>query len=253
MTGLPTPRRGLAALALAVALACGGGGGGGPVGPPTPTRVLAVGIVRRDLSPYQNLEGYLVFFFDIDEQRLLSARATINGKAVQDSLLPGTVPGPIYARGTGVRSGEQYSLVADVDTPEGNRSVTSSEVTAPDSFGMEVPETQVIGQPMTVTWDPTPDAQRINVAVGSAYETDLPASQHSVTIPASAFVGMPPGGQVEVEVTAFNVFYVSITGGINGLQDAKAFAERFSGVDNVDGAEGVFGAATTVGRMVTLQ
>lgn len=252
MRTLRIPRR-TAALPLAVLLACGGGSGGDVVTPPMQTRILVVGLARQDLSPVQSLEGFLVFFYDLDRQQLLSARPMVNGFALQDSLEPGIIPGWIYAKGANVRSELEYRLSAKVFTPEGERDISSTAVRTPAPFQVQVPETAPADQPLTVRWDPITDAEKINVSLGSHFETDVDPSTTSLTIPASAVKGVPPGTPLEVEVTAYNVFYVSIAGGINSLQDAEAFAQRFNDVDNVDGATGAFGGATTVGAVVTIQ
>lgn len=242
------------ALALLTALgACSGGGGNGPT-EPDDTRLLVVGVARNDISPRQQLEGLVAFFFDLDRERLHHAQVSVNGIALNDSLLPGTVPGPIYGATPGIRGGRDYRLTATVFVPEGEIQVTSQAVPAPAEFEPILPDVHAIGQPLVVEWPDLPDAERMNVAIPTlAFEADVDESAGSFTIPASVFAGVEPGTELEVEVTAFNVFYVSIAGGVSGLQDAEAFAARFSDVDNVEGAVGAFGAAVSTGRMVTFQ
>ena len=92
------------------------------------------------------------------------------------------------------------------------------------------------------------------MAVGSGFEAELPATARGITVPASAFAGLDAGDEIEIEVTAFDIFFVSISGGISSLGDAETFADRFTPADdNVEGATGAFGAAVTVGSIVTLQ
>ena len=248
------PVRALALACLPVILVgCGGGGGDGPTDP-TETRLIVVGVARNDISPENQLEGLVAFFFDRDRQELLHARASVNGRALNDSLLPGTVPGPIYGATPGIIGGREYSLTATVFAPEGEILVTSEAVVAPEEFEPILPDVHAIGQPLVVAWPDLPDAERVNVAIPTlAFEADANASAGTFTIPATVFAGVEPGSEIEVEVTAYNVFYVSIAAGISGIQDAEEFAARFRDVDNVEGAVGAFGAAVSTGGMVTFQ
>lgn len=258
----PVMRRGavLPVLAwLALAPACGGGGGNGTTDPPEEVRLLAVGIVRLDDSPSgQNLTGFLTFFFDRDQNRLLSAEVEVSGVVLADSILPGIVPGPMYNRGASVSTvspGTVHRLEATVRTRSGDRAVTSASVTVPSRLEPRAPGTHPLGEDLRIEWDPPPSADGVHVIVlGSDFEVELPATASGVTIPASAFAGNDPGDVIEIEITTFDTFYVSIAGGIGSLGDAEAFAARFTADDdNVEGATGAFGAAVTVGSVVTLE
>lgn len=244
-----TLSRPLAALLLAPLLACSGGGGG--PGGPDETRILAVGVARNDASPADPLEGTILFFFDIDREILLEAQATVNGNPV--ATVVAVNEGPIYVAGIGVHPGNPYTMSATVQVPEGAVSVSSETVSPPAEPELNVPETHPVGQPLTIEWAPLANVTGINVALGSGYEEDLPGTATSATIPASAFAGLAAGEEVEVEVTAYDVFYISISAGISGVIDAEAFIDRFSANENITGARGAYGAASTSGAIVTLE
>lgn len=240
-----------AIFALATLAGCSDGTG------PDPTiQLLVVGVVRHDASPRGALEGGIAFFFDRDRERLLTADAVIVGPEtweLSDSVNPGVVPGPIYHRAPRIRPGERWRLLATVFAPVRDIQIQSTEELVPAEFEVRAPAVHPAGQPLTVEWDPILDADRINVAAGSGFETEIDVGATSFTFPASAFQGIAPGTEIEIEVTAFNNFYVSIAGGISSLEKAEEFTERFLQNDNVDGASGVFGAATSMGVVVTIQ
>lgn len=239
-------------VASALLPACSDDGPAGP-GPDPGERVLAIGVARNDLSPADRLEGFLAFFYDLDEGALLEADVAVDQTALATVIEPGVVEGPVYVGGGTVEPGAGYRLSATVTTGSGPVEVTSQEVFPPPPPVVEIPETHSVGQPLVVQWEPVTGATGISLSAGSGYDADLPATATSATIPATAFEGLEPGETIEIEVTAYDTFYVSLSAGISGLQDAEAFAARFAGVDNVEGAEGAFGAATTVGAIVTLE
>lgn len=240
-------------LLVTVAAACEGGSG--PAGPST-TQLLVVGFVRNDLSPVQPLEGGIAFFYDRASERLLTAEARIEGPrmwGLVDSFSPGVVPGPIYHRAPQIRPGERWRLVAVVFTPEGEVSIRSAEELVPQPFEVRAPLRHPLGQPLRVEWDDPPDAERVVVNAGSGFEAEIEPGETSFLVPASAFDGLVPGAEIEIEVTAFNNFYVSVASGIGSLRDAEETARRFLASDNVEGADGTFGAATSAGVVVTLE
>ena len=240
-------------LLVALVLAPGCDGGSGPSDPPEPREVLVVGLARRDRSPTESLEGYLAFFFDRDTEVLLAAAPIVNGRPVDVVFEPGVVPGPAYSEGINVDPGRTYRLTAEVVRPGmGMIQVESASVTVPMDFTIVVPDEVDSGGPLDVHWTVT-GAQMVNVAVGSAFSSHVPASQGELTIPGSAFVGRPSGEEVEIEITAYNTFYEPIGAAISTLSDAEAAAEKFRGIDNVTGGVGVFGAAFTLGHIVTVR
>lgn len=245
---MPRP---IVALLLAMA-ACGDGGTGPDDALPGGDRLLAIGVARQDLSP-DPLEGYLAFFYDLDGDSLLTAAAAINGTPLMSSFAPGIIDGLLYFQGADITSGTPYQLAATVETPDGPVDVRSAPEVVPALFDIDVPASHAAGQSLTVRWTATPDAEKVNVAAGSGFTIDVPASQTSVTIPAEAFAGIEAGTLLEIEVTAYNTFYASVSAGIGSLTDAEALAGRLAVVDNVDGAIGAFGAATTVGGVVAFE
>lgn len=247
------PGAGAAVLALVVALACGGDTGTGPSVGEDPDAFLVAGVARADLSPEERLGGFLVFFLERDGSRLLAARAAVNGDDVGGSFEPQTVPGPVYFSAEPVDPGGSYRLTATVTTPDGPRTITSTAVRAPADFEIQVPAEHPAGTPLAVAWEPLPDAERVTVTVGSGFEVDVAASDGAVTVPTAAFAGLAEGTGIEVEVTAYNGLFVSIATGVSAFADVDAFASRLSAVDNVDGAVGAFGAATTRGALVTVR
>ncbi|CAN5298328.1 hypothetical protein BH18GEM1_BH18GEM1_20210 [soil metagenome] len=242
-------------LALAgLALAACGGGATGPGGDALePTRILAIGVARQDASPDQPAEGYLAFFYDLDADSLLRAEAAINGTTLSSPFAPVIIDGLLYFQGAEVTSGTSYRLAARVETPEGPVDVQSAAEVVPSLFGIDVPARHTSGQPLTVRWTATPDAEKVNVSAGSGFAIDVPASQTSVTIPAEAFAGIEAGETLEIEVTAYNTFYAPVFAGINSLANAETLAGQLAVVDNIEGALGAFGAATTVGALVTIE
>lgn len=222
-------------------------------------RLLAVGIVRLDETPSgQNLTGFLTFFFDRDERRLLSADVEIGGIELADSILPGIVPGPIFNRGASVGSvapGTVHRFEATVRTRSGDRIVTSSTVTMPSRLELRLDDSHPRGEDLRIDWDPPSDADGVHViVVGSDFEVELPPTVDGITVPASAFAGAGAGDEVEIEVTTFDTFYASIIGGISSLGDAEEFVRRFTAdADNVEGATGALGAGMSVGAVVTLE
>jgi hypothetical protein len=240
-------------LFTAVLFVPGCSGGSGPVDPPQLREVMIVSLARRDRSPVQSLEGYLALFFDRDEETLLTAAAVVNGRPVDVVFEPGIIPGPAYSEGINVDPGKTYQLTASVTRPgSATIQVTSALVTVPSELVIDVPDEVVAGQPLTVTWSVT-GAEKVNVAVEAVYSQHIPASQGSLTIPGSVFAGRPPGQQLEIEITAYNTFYEPVGAAITTLSDAEAAAEKFRGIDNVDGGVGVFGAAFTLGHVVTVR
>lgn len=245
--------RNKALLPLLLLTACGGGGTGPD---PVDFPIIVVGIARLDRSPVQSLTGYMAFFFDVDRNILLEGTVQVNQLQITQTLEPGIVDGPIYFRGSTVRANDAYQMVATIQAPEGPIQVTSAIVSAPAVFTMEAPATMGLGQPITATWSPVSNAEKFNVTVtNTGYEAELPGSATSFTIPASAFAGLQAGAQVEIEVTAFNAFYVSLASGISDLGDAEEAILRFTEAENItgNGARGSFGASTTIGTIVTLQ
>lgn len=246
---MKTLSRPAAALLLASLLACDGGGP--TTGPPEETRVLVIGVARNDVSPENPLEGTILLFFDIDRGTLLPAQAAVNGHPVTSTVQVNE--GPIYVAAIGVHPGSPYAMTADVTVPEGSVEVSSATVMPPAEPILDVPENHALGEPLTVRWDPVPGVTGFNVAAEGGFDVDLPASATSATIPAEAFDGLNPGESIEVEVTAYDVFYVSLSAAISGVLDAEAFIGRFTANENIDGARGVFGAASTAGAVVTIQ
>ena len=104
-----------------------------------------------------------------------------------------------------------------------------------------------------MTWSVS-GAERVNVAVdGGVFSEHMAASLGAFTIPASAFTGRPAGEIVDVEITAYNTFYEPLGAAISTLSEAESAAQKFRGIDNVSGGLGVFGAAFTLGHMVTVR
>ena len=239
-------------LLAALLSAPGCSGGSGPSDPPDPREVLIVSLARRDRSP-ESLEGYLAFFFDRDTEVLLSASPVINGRPVDLVFEPGIVPGPAYSEGINVEPGQSYQLTADVNRPStGTFQVASASVTVPTNLVIGVPDEVDSGGTLAVTWSVS-GAEKVNVAVEAVYSIHVPASQGQLTIPDSVFAGRPSGQQVEIEITAYNTFYEPLGAAISTLSDAEAAAEKFRGIDNVTGGVGVFGAAFTLGHVVTVR
>lgn len=241
------------AFLLAALVFAPGCGGSGPSDPPEPREVLVVSLARRDRSPMDSLEGYLAFFFDRDTEVLLTAAPVINGRPVDLVFEPGIVPGPAYSEGINVEPGQTYQLTADVNRPgTGTFQVTSAPVAVPTDLVIDVPDEVDSGGTLAVTWS-VAGAEKVNVSVGAVYSAHVPASQGQHTIPDSVFAGRPSGQEVEIEITAYNTFYEPIGAAISTLSDAEATAEKFRGIDNVTGGVGVFGAAFTLGHVVTVR
>lgn len=242
-----------AALAILAGVACSSGGTTDPE--PTELRLLVVALVRNDISPENRLSGGVAFFIDRDAVRLLSAEARIVGPTTwsMDSSAPGVVPGYYYHKAPSIRSGDAWKLEATVFGPDTTIVVESEFEIVPSQFAVRGPAQHPASQPLEIEWDAVPNAEFFTVAAGSGYEIELPGNASSHTIPASAFAGITPGVAIEIEVTAFNNFFVTIPTGISTLNDPDAIADRFIQRDNVLGANGTFGAATSVGYMVTLQ
>lgn len=251
--------------ALLFASGCGGGSGAGPLDPSDPREILVIAIARSDrsLPPEDTLEGYVAVFFDRERETLLDAVAIIDrvdpdgsviSTTLSDSFAPAIVPGSVYTEGINVDPGRKFQLAATVTTSDGGTlQVVSAMVTVPSALEIEIPEEVAAGEPLAVTWSVT-GAERVNVAVdGGVFSEHVPASQGSFTIPASAFVGRPVGERVNVEITAYNAFYEPLGDAISSLSSAEAAAQKFQGIDNVDGAVGVFGAAFTLGHEVILR
>jgi hypothetical protein len=235
--------------------------GSGTEPPPVDLPIIAVGVARLDRSPDRNLGGYLAFFFDADNNRLLTAevevtQVTRNIRSTLDQTIePGVVEGPIYFLGRHVQANETYRLAATIHSLEGDIQVSSPVITAPAVFEMRVPAVHPANQPLVVTWDPVPNAQAFRIEVTqTGFMDDVQAGATSFTIPASAFAGLRPGDTTEIEVTAYNSFYVSLSE-IGNLQDAEAAVLRFSKAENITGggARGSFGVATSVGSIITIQ
>lgn len=255
----------LRALLLTVALLVPGcGGGSGPSDPPTPREILIVSIARSDrsLPASETLEGYLAFFYDRDRETLLSAAVTVdrinpNGsvfsRMLGTQITPGIVPGIGYSEGINVDPGLRFQLRATVTRPDGGEfQVTSAIQTVPTDFVIEVPDEVVAGDPLPVSWSVTA-AEKVNVAVdGGVFSEHVAAGLGAFTIPASATAGRPPG-ELKVQLTAYNTFYEPLGAAISSLTEAGATAEKFRGIDNVEGGVGVFGGAFTLGEIVTVR
>lgn len=223
----------------------------GTIDPEIEEGLIAVGLVRLDRSPDQPLSGFLAFFYDPDQRRLLTAEVAIDGIPLDTTIEPQIVPGPIYVRGAEVRAGEGYRLTATVQGPRGAVQIASPDVFVPPEFEIRAAGPHPVGQPLTVTWDPVANVEAFNiVVVGTTFETEAAGNATSVTIPASAFATL---GSAEIEVTAYNGFYVSLSAGISSLADAEQVAARFTAAENLTGARGSFGAATTAGIIVTFE
>jgi len=254
-----------ALLLTAVLVVPGCSGGSGPTDPPDSREILVVAIARSDrsLPPEETIEGYLAFFFDRDRETLLNAVAVVDrvnsdgsvfSRELGTTITPGLVPGVGYSEGINVDPGLKFQLEATVTAGDGSTiQVTSAMVTVPSDFEIDIPAEVVAGNPLPVTWSVT-GAESVNVAVdGGVFSEHVSASQGAFTIPASAFTGRPQGQEVNVEITAYNTFYEPLGAAISTLSDVEAAAEKFRGIDNVDGAVGVFGAAYTLGHMVTVR
>jgi hypothetical protein len=250
---------------LLLASGCGGGSGAGPVDPSDPAEILVIAIARSDrsLPPEETLEGYLAFFFDREREILLDAVAVVDrvnsdgsvfSRQLRTPITPGIVPGVGYSEGINVDPGRQFLLEATVTTADGGTiQIASDMATVPSSLEIVVPEEVIAGQTLPVSWSVT-GAERVNVAVdGGVFSAHVSAAQGSFTIPASAFEGRPAGERVNVEITAYNTFYEPLGAAIGSLANAEAAAENFRGIDNVDGAVGVFGAAFTLGHEVIVR
>lgn len=252
-------------LLAALLLASGCGSGSGPIDPSDSREILVIAIARSDrsLPQEETLEGYLAFFFDPERRTLLDAVAIIDrtnpdgsvfSRQLSTEIRPVIVPGVGYAEGVNVDPGRKFQLAATVTASDGSTiQIVSDMTTVPSVFEIDIPAEVVAGEPLPVSWSVT-GADRINVAVdGGVFSEHVPASQGSFTIPASAFVGRQPGVGVNVEITAYNTFYEPLGGAISSLLDAEAAAQEFRGIDNVDGAVGVFGAAFTLGHEVIVR
>lgn len=255
--------RALLPLAALLVPACGGGSG--PVDPPTPREILVISIARSDrsLPEDETLEGYLAFFFDRDRETLLSAVATVDrinpdgsvfSKVMGTEITPAVVPGVGYSEGINVDPGRRFQLHATVTRQDGSQVlVTSSEVAIPTDFSVDIPDEIVAGQPFPVTWAVT-GATMVNVSLdGGVFSEHVAASLGGFTIPPTATMGRPAGEPLNIELTAYNTFYEPLGAAISTLSDAEAAAEKFRGIDNVDGAVGVFGGAYTLGKDVTVR
>jgi hypothetical protein len=253
------------ALLLTAVLLVPGCSGSGPTVPPDSREILVIAIARSDrsLPPEDTLEGYLAFFFDRDRETLLNAVAVVDrmnadgsvfSRELRTPITPGLVPGVGYSEGINVDPGRKFQLEATVTTFDGSTIQVSSDMaTVPADFEIEVPAEVDAGDPLSVTWSVT-GAESVNVSVnGGVFSAHAPASQGAFTIPASAFAGFLPNEAVNVEITAYNTFYEPLGAAISSLSDAEAAALKFQGIDNVDGAVGVFGAAFTLGHMVTVR
>lgn len=254
-----------ALLLTAVLVAPGCSGGSGPDDPPDSREILVIAIARSDrsLPPEDTIEGYLAFFFDRDRETLLDAVAVVDrvnpdgsvfSRELRTQITPGLVPGVGYSEGINVDPGRRFRLEATVTASDGSTiQVSSAMATVPADFEIDVPVEVVAGNPLSVTWSVS-GAESVNVAVdGGVFSAHVPASQGSFTIPASAFAGRPQGEDVNVEITAYNTFYEPLGAAISTLSDAEVAAQKFRGIDNVDGAVGVFGAAYTLGHVVTVR
>ncbi len=259
-----TPRALLLTAAL-VASGCSGGSGAGPTDPTNPREILVIAIARSDrsLPSGDSIEGYLAFFFDRDREVLLNAVAVVDrvnldgsvfSRELRTEITPGVVPGVGYSEGINVDPGRRFVLDAEVTASDGSTIQVTSDTTAvPTDFEIEIPEEVVEGEGLPVTWSVS-GAERVNVAVdGGVFSEHMAASLGSFTIPASAFAGRPAGEQVDVEITAYNTFYEPLGAAISTLSEAESAAQKFRGIDNVSGGLGVFGAAFTLGHMVTVR
>jgi hypothetical protein len=256
----------LRAFLLTVALAAPGcSGGSGPIDPNNPREILVIAVARSDrsLPSEDTLEGYLAFFFDRDREVLLDAVAVIDrvnpdgsvfSRELGTEITPGVVPGVGYSEGINVDPGRRFVLDAIVTASDGSTfRVTSDTMAVPTDFQIQIPDEVVSGAGLAVTWSVS-GAERVNVAVdGGVFSEHMAASLGTFTIPASAFAGRPAGEPVDVEITAYNTFYEPLGAAISTLSEAEAAAQKFSGIDNVSGGLGVFGAAFTLGHMVTVR
>ncbi len=256
----------LRALLLTAALVAPGcSGGSSPVDPTNPREIMVIAIARSDrsLPSEDTIEGYLAFFFDRDREVLLDAVAVVdrinpNGSVFSRELgteiTPGVVPGIGYSEGINVDPGRRFVLEAEVSASDGSTiQVTSDTIAVPAEFEVQIPEEVAPGEGLPVTWTVS-GAERVNVAVdGGVFSEHMTASLGAFTIPASAFAGRPAGEQVDVEITAYNTFYEPLGAAIGTLSEAESAAQKFRGIDNVSGALGVFGAAFTLGHMVTVR
>lgn len=235
--------------AALLAAACGGSG----TGPENRFPLIGVGMARLDRSPLDQRTGMLAFFYDPNTpQRLLDASVVIRDVPLdQPPIQPGIVPGPIYWNWPGINPNEAYGMTASVQAPGGTINVQSSSVVVPASFEIHAPAQHPRAQPLTITWDPVPNAQKFNiVVVQSNFEAEVPGTATSFTIPASALANLTSS---EIEVTAYNGFYVSLNVGINSLHDAETAAQRFTEAENLTGMRGSFGASNTAGVVVQFQ
>jgi hypothetical protein len=236
--------------------------GGGSTGPqPVDQPILVVGLARLDQSMGQTLTGYLALFYDVDRDSLLTAQVRVNARVLDcppptcGTFEAGAVPGPIYFRGSIVKADTVYQLVATIHSPEGDIEVVSANVVAPSLFEVTAPSTHAANQPLLVTWEPVTNASAFNITVvNTGFQTEVSGTTTSVTLPASAFTGLQPGQVVEIEVTAFNGFYVSFAD-IATLGDAEEAILRFTESENItgNGTRGTFATATTIGVTVTIQ
>ncbi len=256
----------LRALLLTAALVASGcSGGSGPTDPPDSREILVIAIARSDrsLPSEDTLEGYLAFFFDRDREVLLDAAATIDrvnpdgsvfSRQLGTEITPGVVPGVGYSEGINVDPGRRFVLGAVVTASDGSTIQVTSDTTAvPTDFEIEIPEEVAAGEGLHVTWSVT-GAERVNVAVdGGVFSEHMAASLGAFTIPASAFIGRPAGQLVDVEITAYNTFYEPLGAAISTLSEAESAAQKFRGIDNISGGLGVFGAAFTLGHLVTVR
>ena len=99
------------------------------------------------------------------------------------------------------------------------------------------------------------NAQAFDIRViNTGFAGEAPAGATSFTIPASAFTGLQPGDPADIEVTAYNGFYVSFAD-IATLGDAEEAILRFTESENItgNGTRGTFATATTIGATVTIQ
>ena len=254
-----------ALLLTAVLVVPGCSGGSGPTDPSDPREILVIAIARSDRSfPTEDtIEGYLAFFFDRDREVLLDAVAVVDrmnsdgsvfSRELRTEITPGVVPGVGYSEGINVDPGRKFRLEATVTAGDGSTiQVTSDTTRVPSDFEIEIPAEVVAGESLTVTWSVT-GAESVNVAVdGGVFSEHVPAGQGAFTIPASAFTGRPAGEAVDVEITAYNTFYEPLGAAINTLSEAETAGQKFRGIDNVDGGLGVFGAAYTLGHIVTVR
>lgn len=244
---------------LALLLVACGGGSTGP--PPVDQPILVVGLARLDQSPVQSLTGYLAFFYDVDRDSLLNADVRVNARVLDcpppecGTFQAGAVPGPIYFRGSIVRADTVYQLVATIHSPEGDIEISSAPVVAPSVFEVTAPAMHAANQPLLVTWDPVVNAGAFNITlINTGFVVELPGTATSVTLPASAFTGLQPGEVAEIEVTAFNGFYLSFAD-IATLDDAEEAILQFTESENItgNGTRGTFATATTIGATVTIQ